>query len=164
MHLALLSNNKGLTLIEMIATLAIVSILAMTALPFVKMNSIRNKELNLQLSLRTIRSAIDDFHKDWEDGKFKKIDSPASSDGYPKTLKILVEGVPLAGNLDKKKKYLRKIPSDPFADKTSTDETSWLYIGYRDDPNTDQWNGEDVYDVRSRSKSQALNKSYYHDW
>lgn len=148
----------------MIATLAIISILTLMALPYGKMIVIRNHELELQRSLREIRTAIDTFHYDWANGKHNKLEKTASSNGYPITLDILVEGVPLAGKISERKKYLRRLPVDPFSDQSLPVAQQWQVVGYHDEPNTSQWNGEDVYNVHSLSHRQALNKSYYRDW
>jgi len=155
---------KGYTLIEMAVTLAIISIIAAVAMPFAKTISIRSKEMVLQSSLREIRSAIDNFHNDWQEGKINKIEKIASPNGYPITLDVLVGGVRLSGKLEARKKYMRRIPMDPFADPTLRPSLHWQRIGYMDAPDTDQWNGEDVYDVRSLSNRAALDKSLYHDW
>lgn len=165
MHHALLSNNRqGYTLIEMVVTLAIVSILATMALPYAKMGVIRQHEFELKEALREIRSAIDHFHIDWQEGRINKLSGSVSKSGYPTTLQILVEGVPLAGQLEGKKKYLRRIPLDPFNRELNSDLTPWHYVGYRDGADAQEWNEEDVYDIRSRSEKQALNKSNYRDW
>ncbi|MBD3670664.1 MAG: type II secretion system protein [Gammaproteobacteria bacterium] len=161
-----LSSNKfnGFSLIEMVATLAIVSILAAMAMPYAKMGIIRNQEFELQRSLREIRNALDEFHRDWKNERHNKLEQTASRNGYPVSLQVLVDGVPLAGQISGRKKYLRRIPRDPFTDQSLPVTQHWQLIGYKDDPDTDTWNGEDIYDVRSKSSRQALNKSYYRDW
>jgi general secretion pathway protein G len=54
----------------------------------------RNKEIELRRSLRTIRTAIDDYHKAWTDAVHNDRTRIASlkESGYPKTLKVLVDG------------------------------------------------------------------------
>lgn len=159
-----LLNKAGYTLIEMMVTLAIVSILASVALPYAKMSYIRHNEMELRHSLRQIRGAIDLFYRDWNEGKLNKISGLASSDGYPRNLQVLVEGVPVAGKLNEKKKYLRRIPRDPFSKQSLPAKDQWFYVGYRDGADSQEWGGEDVYDVRSRSSRMALDESYYRDW
>lgn len=148
----------------MVVTVAIISVLATMALPYAKMSMVRNQEMELKRSLREIRSAIDHFHRDWKQGELNKLQGAASQDGYPRTLQWLVEGVQLSGKLEQKKKYLRRIPVDPFADQSLPASEQWHYIGYRDAADSEQWNEEDVYDIRSRSERKALNKSHYHEW
>jgi len=160
----LLSNRRGYTLIEMLVTVAIISILASMAMPYAKMTTVRNQELELKRSLREIRTALDTFHKDWKEGRLNKLEAGASPDGYPKQLTQLVEGVRLSGKLEQRKKYLRRIPKDPFSDASLAAEQQWHYIGYRDSADAEQWNGIDIYDIRSQSERQALDKSSYRDW
>ena len=106
---------RGMTLLELLVTLAILSILAAAALPYAEMTIVRGKELELKRSLREIRTAIDRFHADWATGKISKLSDATSDDGYPKTLNSLVAGVELAQAKGGKAKYLRRIPEDPFA-------------------------------------------------
>jgi general secretion pathway protein G len=59
----------------------------------------------------------------------------------------------------KKKVYLRSIPIDPM-----TGEASWDLRSCYDSPDVDSWGGENVFDVRSKSKGTALNGEKYSDW
>ena len=156
----------GLTLIELIVTLVILSILASAALPYAEITVRRERETELRSGLREIRTAIDRFHENWRlGGRIPKISDVAGDDGYPRTLEILVNGVtPPGAAADKRIRYLRRMPRDPFADQTLPSVEQWALRGYQDAPDTLIWNGKDVYDVRSRSDKQALDGSYYRDW
>ena len=158
---------RGMTLLELLVTLAILSILAAAALPYAEMTIVRGKELELKRSLREIRTAIDRFHTDWVTGKISKLSDAASDDGYPKTLNNLVAGVELAQAKGGKAKYLRRIPEDPFAvgaDTRGGAADQWVLRGYQDDKDALSWGGKDVYDVRSRSGRTAIDGSRYRDW
>lgn len=165
---AFLSNkpgrSAGLTLMEMLVTLAILSILASAAMPYAEITVKRNREVELKRALREIRTAIDRFHADWQDGKVAKMSGVASINGYPKQLQHLVDGVQLVG-VSEKRKYLRRIPTDPMVfDKTGMANHAWLLVSYRDAPDSQTWGGEDVYDVRSSSDRLALDKTRYDAW
>jgi general secretion pathway protein G len=104
------------------------------------------------------------------------VDNP---DRYPPDLEILVNGVNiiprsagLGGRGDlgvdatkvgeistKKKVYLRSIPVDP-----TTGQAEWDLRSSYDSADSDSWGGENVFDVRSKSKGIALNGDKYSDW
>lgn len=154
----------GFTLVEVLVTLVILGILASAALPYAEVAVKRDQELELRRSLRQIRTAIDQFHRHWEQGRISEVSGVASRDGYPKTLAVLVEGVRLAGEGGKRHYYLRRIPRDPFADQSLPPAEQWQLRGYRDPPDTQSWGGKDVYDVKSRSRGKALDGSRYAEW
>ena len=81
------------------------------------------------------------------------------TDGYPKTLEVLVEGVDLVGQVDKKVRFLRRVPIDPM-----TGEAEWGMRSYQDEWDSTSWGGENVYDVYSRSAGVGLNKVPYTQW
>src|SRR4051812_14325110 len=83
-------SASGLTLIELLVTLAILSILAMAALPYVEVTVRRDKELELRRALREVRGAIDAFHEDWAAGRIAHTERGGSDDGYPLALQTLV--------------------------------------------------------------------------
>jgi len=81
------------------------------------------------------------------------------TDGYPKELEVLVEGVDLVGQIDRKAKFLRRIPLDPM---TGKDE--WGMRSYQDEWDATSWGGENVYDVYSLSAGVGLNGVPYSQW
>lgn len=158
-------HSRGVSLIELLVTLVILSILAGAALPYAQMTVQRDKELELRRALREIRSAIDAFHADWEVGRLPRFSDAASEEGYPKRLEILVEGVDLATAGGKHKYYLRRIPRNPFADDaTAPPAEQWQLRSYRDEPDATLWGGEDVYDVRAKTDKKAIDGTQLHNW
>jgi general secretion pathway protein G len=155
---------SGFTLMELLVTLTILSILASAALPYVEVVVTRTKELELHSTLREIRIAIDNFHEDWQNGKISKTNRNASEDGYPITLQILVEGIESSDVKGGKRRYLRRIPNDPFFAADKRPEDNWILRGYQDDIDATIWSGKDVYDIHSGSDKLALDGSHYHDW
>ncbi len=136
------SAQGGLTLIELLVTLVILSILASAAIPFAELTVRRDREQDLRRALREVRTAIDNFHDDWVAGRISKLTDAASEDGYPKTLHVLVDGV------------------DTGQEKGGE---QWVVRGYQDDPGA-SWNGTDVYDIRSASDRIAIDGTRYKDW
>jgi general secretion pathway protein G len=158
------ARNGGLTLIELLVTLVILSILAAAALPYAEVTVRREKELELRHALRDVRTAIDAFHDDWKTGKIAKTSDAASDDGYPKTLLMLVDGAEAGDAKGGKRKYLRRIPREPFADQSKPREEQWVLRGYQDERDSITWNSRDVYDVRSAVDAKALDGTSYKDW
>jgi len=159
--LPLLKNHKGLSLIELVIALAIMAILASVVIPLSEVTVTRVKEVELRRSLRDIRSALDAYKKDYDLAvEKKKIIVVLGESGYPEELNKLVEGNDWGGLYSFKKKYLRRIPKDPF-DK---DDWGWGQRSYIDEPDTRVWGGEDIYDVYSQSDGIALNGTNYREW
>lgn len=158
------SSSRGLTLVELLVTLVILSILAAAALPYAETTVRREKELELRRALRDVRGAIDAFNEDWKSGRISRAASAASDDGYPKSLQVLVEGADAGDAKGGKRKYLRRVPRDPFADPARPNAEHWVLLGYQDSADTIVWGGRDVYDVRSAAQGGALDGSRYRDW
>jgi general secretion pathway protein G len=167
-HRGLLSSNRtgsrGLSLIELLVTLVIVSILAAAALPYAETTVRREKELELRRALRDVRSAIDRFNDDWLAGRIPKSAEGASEDGYPRTLHVLVEGVDSGDAKGGKRRYLRRIPRDPLSGSQQAPEAQWVLRGYQDEVDAIVWGKKDVYDIRSGSEATALDGTRYRDW
>lgn len=161
MSASLARRGRGFTLIELITAVAILALLAAVAMPFADMAIQRKKEEELRHSLRVIRDAIDEYFRATQDGRIMR---PMGSSGYPKTLQVLVDGVEDQQSPTKKRIYfLRRIPRDPFAAEGETAEQSWgkrSYASAADEPRE----GEDVYDVYSRSPKVGLNGIPYKQW
>jgi general secretion pathway protein G len=154
-----MASERGFTYLELIATAAILMILASAILPTAKVMRIRNKEIELRRELRTLRNAIDRYKLAVDQGKIGGTDVKLGSEGYPPDLKTLVEGVSQVGKLDSKLKFLRQVPIDPM-----TGKAEWEMRCYQDDADHRSWCGENVYDVHSRSGGAALDGSKYAEW
>jgi general secretion pathway protein G len=160
-----LVTNRGISLIELIVTLVILSILAGLILPSAQMTMKRARELELRRDLRIIRTAIDDYKKNYDQAIIeKKLMASLDKSGYPETLQVLVEGYDFGGLVNYKKKFLRRIPVDPFNPPTPGEEPKWGLRSYTDEPDSSSWGGEDVYDVYSLSGETAINGTKYKDW
>lgn len=149
-------SQAGFTLAELVTVAAVMAILALVTLPVAKFTAKRSKEADLRQALRQMRSAIDEY-KRYSDVGMIPVD--LGTDGYPKKLEVLVEGVEVVGQVDKKLKLLRRVPVDPL---TGKDE--WGFRSYQDPPDSTSWGGEDVYDVYSLSRGVGLNGVPYRKW
>ncbi|THB80462.1 MAG: type II secretion system protein [Desulfobacteraceae bacterium] len=148
-------RNSGFTLIEAMATIAIISILAVGVMPMSKMIYQRKKELELRQNLRVIRNALDKYEALVDQGTIPK----STLSGYPPNLETLVEGVALNDVAGSKKKFLRRVPKDPM-----TEEGKWGLRSYNDEPTSSVWGGQDVYDVYSLSEGTAIDGTFYREW
>jgi general secretion pathway protein G len=158
------TSGGGFTLVELLVTLVILSILAAAALPYAEVTVRREKELELRKALRDVRGAIDAFYDDWKGGKISRTATAASEDGYPRTLQTLVDGADTGDAKGNKRRYLRRIPRDPFADQARAPAEQWVVRGYQDAADSLTWGGRDVYDIRSASEGTALDGTRHRDW
>jgi general secretion pathway protein G len=146
-------NRKGFTVIELIVAMTILMILTAAAVPIVRVTIQRNKERELRRDLWEMRDAIDRYKDAADRGAFQiKVDSQ----GYPPDLDTLVKGVDSNG---KKLRFLRRIPDDPM-----TGKTEWGLRSMQDDPDSDSWGGQNVFDVYTKSEGTALDGSKYKTW
>ena len=153
--------RRGFTLIEMLAVVTIVGILAAAAQPLSVWVQKRQRESDLRAGLRTLRLAIDAYK---QAGVLGQIAVPADASGYPPDLTALVEGVPDIRSAQGKKVYfLRRLPRDPLADASLPAARSWGLRSYDSPPDAPQ-PGRDVYDVYSRSAGTGLDGQRYRDW
>ena len=147
------SSQRGLTLVELIVTAAILTILMSAALPLVRFQVKRQKERELRADLWTMRDAIDKYKDAYDRGGIQaKVDSM----GYPPDLQSLVDGVDVK---DKKVRFLRAIPTDPM-----TKNAEWGLRSNQDDADSDSWGGQNVYDVYSKSQGTAMDGTKYNTW
>lgn len=147
----------GMTLVELIVAFTILMLLATMAVPLARYKVRRDKEKELRWALREIHTAIDKY-KDAADANLlgqQKLDS----DGYPESLEVLVEGVKASGQVDKKVKFLRRIPKDPF-----TGKAEWGLRSTRDDPKSTSWGGQNVFTVYSLTYEKAADGTPYSEW
>jgi general secretion pathway protein G len=150
-------NQRGLTLIELIVAITLLMLLTSMAVPLARYKVRRERERELRMALREIRTAIDKYKDDADLGKLGP--TKLESDNYPESLEILVEGVKQAGQVDKKKKYLRRIPKDPF-----TNSTDWGKRSTSDDPKSTSWGGQNVFDVYTKTTEKAPDGTPYSEW
>jgi general secretion pathway protein G len=148
--------GAGLTLIELLVSIAILGVLAGVAMPLVQVSVARTHELELRRALRKLREGIDQFKAEYDKARgnardartdFKKLVS-VDRTGYPLTLDELVQT-----------KILRRVPRDPM-----TPEGKWISRSYSDNPESSLSDGKDVYDIRSASKAVALDGTTYDTW
>ena len=153
----LFGTQSGLTLAELIVAAAILAILASVAVPTARIQIRRQQERELRQALRELREAIDRY-KDASDQGLIQVE--LGTEGYPKDLETLAEGVPLVNSPDEKKlRVLRRVPRDPM-----THSTDWGLRSYQDEPDSTVWGEEDVFDVYTKSPATALDGSLYADW
>jgi general secretion pathway protein G len=209
-----MKQERGFSLIELVITITVLTIMTLGVLPLVKVSVRRQQEQQLRDSLRQIRMAIDEFHRDTVGmvctgaalqgglgpqggGGFNQqqgnvpvdprsqvvisdctifgVDNP---DRYPPDLETLVNGVNVVPRMNgtgagqqgvdatkvgqlstKQKVYLRALPIDPM-----TGKPDWELRSNYDPADSNSWGGENVFDVRSKSKATALNGEKYSDW
>lgn len=155
-------KGAGFTLIELVITLAILGVLATVALPLGELTVQRMKEQELRRSLREIREAIDAYKQAFDEGRIAR---QSGDSGYPKRLEDLVTGVEDQKNPKKQRIYfLRRLPRDPFADDPSLGPAaSWAKRSYLSPPDEPS-EGDDVFDVFSRSRTVGLNGRPLREW
>ncbi|TMH23950.1 MAG: type II secretion system protein [Betaproteobacteria bacterium] len=155
---------KGFTLIELVITVAIIAVLASVALPLNELIVQRAKEADLRRALREIREALDTYKQACEEIPPRIVPKPTTS-CYPKRLEDLVTGVEDAKDPKKARIYfLRRLPRDPFAtDPALADADTWGKRSY-DSPPDDPRDGDDVFDVFTRSTLVGLNGRPLKEW
>ena len=151
------TRESGLTLIELIVAFTILMTLTCMALPLAKYKMQREKEKELRSALDDMRKAIDKYKDLADSGQLGP--QKLGTEGYPETLEILVEGVKLSGTVDKKIKLLRRIPKDPM-----TNSFEWGKRSMQDDPKSDSWGGQNVFDVYSKTTDKARDGTPYSEW
>jgi len=145
--------ERGFTLLELIIATTIRLVLSTMVLPITRATVKREKEKRLRADLWEMRDAIDRYKLDADRNAFQ---IKADSQGYPPDLETLVKGVDVSG---KKVRYLRKIPIDPM-----TGSTEWGLRSMQDDPDSDSFGGQSVFDVYTKSRDEGLDGTKYKDW
>jgi general secretion pathway protein G len=155
-------SQSGFSLVELIVAFSILLILSSMAVPMARIQIRREREKTLRQDLLEMRYAIDKYKDMCDQGKLQS--TSQESGCYPTTLEILVEGVPLANkisglNQTGKQRFLRRIPKDPF-----TGDTEWGKRSMQDDPTSNSWGGQNVFDVYTKSMEKASDGTPYSEW
>lgn len=156
------ASCRGFTLIELLVVMAVLGVLAVAVMPLSEALVTAQRERELRLALREIRSAIDDYKRAVDKGT---IATASTGYGYPPSLNALTNGAP---DLRPQSKgqiqyFLRQVPRDPFADPRLPADQTWQLRSYSSPPNKPA-PGTDVYDVHSSSNATALDGSTYASW
>src|SRR5882724_10772420 len=149
--------QRGFSLIELIVAFSILLTLTAMSVPLARYKVRRDKERELHHALVEIRQAIDKYKDAADKGEITGL--KLETEGYPETLEMLVEGVKKAGAVDKKFKFLRRIPLDPL-----TNTRDWGKRSMQDDPKSTSWGGQNVFDVFTKSTERARDGSNYSEW
>jgi general secretion pathway protein G len=147
-------RQRGVTLLEMIVVITILLIMMGAAVPVLKVSVRRQREVELRRDLWEMRSAIDRYKDAADKNAFQQ---KLGSEGYPPDMDTMVNGVEVAGG--KKLRFLRRIPVDPM-----TGNTDWGLRSMQDDPQSDSWGGQNVFDVYTKSTGVGLDGTKYKDW
>jgi general secretion pathway protein G len=152
------NSCRGMTLVELIVAFTILLVLTSMAVPVARTNVRRLKERQLREAEREIRTAIDKYKDMADSGKLgiQKQDSY----GYPESLDALVDGVKGSGQAaDTKLKFLRRIPLDPM-----TNKREWGLRSMQDDPKSNGWGGQNVFNIYTKSDDKTADGTPYADW
>jgi len=150
-------NQRGLTLVELVVAFTILLILSSMAVPLARARVRAARQRELMNDLREMRSAIDKY-KDYADLGYLGPQKQGTNN-WPETLDVLVEGVKLPGPDGKKMRFLRRIPVDPF-----TGKAEWGMRSDQDDPKSQSWGGQCVFDVYSKTQEKAPDGKPYSEW
>jgi len=150
-------SESGLTLVELIVAFTILLILTSMAVPLARARVRGERERELRRVLIEIRTAIDKYKDMADQGLLAP--GKAGQEGYPENLDVLVAGVKMSGQVDKKARLLRRIPKDPM-----TNSTDWGLRSMQDDPTSTGWGGQNVFDVYTKSTDKAGDGTPYSEW
>jgi general secretion pathway protein G len=156
-------GETGVSLVELVCVSTIIVVMATVAIPVVGTIQRRHKELALRNSLRLLRTAIDDYRR--VVGENPALNSGTNPDvrpeceGYPCELEILVSGVDTREAKERKIKFLRRIPVDPF-----TGKREWGVRSAKQEPDAASWDHLHVFDVYSLSDAGDSDGTAYKMW
>ncbi len=152
--------DRGYSFVELLVVSAILLVLASAVLPLTRVTMQRQREAELRRALREMRTAIDRYKDAGDLGLIGGVEVEADNDGYPESLEVLVEGVEVVSDASgRKMRFLRRIPFDPM-----TGSRDWGLRSYQDDPDSQRWSGDNVYDVYTKSTATALDGTSYREW
>jgi general secretion pathway protein G len=149
-------RRGGVTLIELLVVVAILGILAGVALPLAQVTAIRTRELELRRNLRNVRQGIDQFKAEYDKARANVRDA---RDAFKKKVSVDRTGYPLTPDEMVETKILRRVPRDPM-----TADGKWVARSFSDNPESSLSDAKDVYDIRSASKTVALDGTTYDTW
>ncbi len=155
-------TQAGLTLVELIVAFSILLILTTMAVPAARYQVRRQREKALSEDLQEMRTAIDKYKDLCDQGKIQSTGADAYC--YPPTLEVLVDGVKLSNTISGngqtgKMRFLRHIPKDPF-----TGDADWGKRSMQDEPTSNSWGGQNVFDVYSKTMDKASDGTPYSEW
>jgi general secretion pathway protein G len=150
-------SQSGLTLVELIVAFTILLILTSMAVPLARARVRGERERELRRVLLEIRTAIDKYKDMADQGMLAP--GKAEQSGYPENLDVLVTGVKMTGQVEKKARFLRRIPKDPM-----TNSTDWGLRSMQDDPTSTGWGGQNVFDVYTKNMEKAADGTSYSEW
>ena len=152
-HKGAANRQCGLTLIELIVAISLLTILVGAAMPIARVRVQRERERELRRDLWEMRDAIDRYKDAADRGAFQ---IKLGSEGYPPDMDTLVKGVDVQG---KTLRFLRRIPVDPL-----TGNNEWGLRSMQDEPDSSSWGGQNVFDVYTKSQGTALDGTKYSEW
>lgn len=155
------SRAAGFSIVELVVSVAILGVLASVAMPVIQTSITRDKEYQLRVALRDIRTAIDAYKQASANGV---IQVTTGQSGYPPSLTELSGGVPTVATPVKQVYFLRSVPRDPFyPDQSAPALSTWGLRSY-ESPADNPAPGNDVFDVYSTSTKAGLNGIPYNQW
>jgi general secretion pathway protein G len=160
-----LRGHRGFTLVEVLVVLAVLGVLAAAARPLLELATLRQKEAALRDGLRQVRTAIDAYEQAVARGEvLRPADAEPGLPVYPASLAMLVEGVPVSAvEGASRRRFLRRLPRDPFADPALPAAETWALRASNSGPDAPR-SGRDVFDLASRHDRLALDGTRYTDW
>jgi general secretion pathway protein G len=147
-------RQRGVTLLELVIVISILLVLMGAAVPVVRVSVRRAHEVELRRDLWEMRAAIDKYKEAADRNMFQ---IKLGTEGYPPDLDTLVNGVEVQGG--KKLRFLRRVPVDPM-----TGNKDWGLRSMQDDPTSESWGGQNVFDVYTKSNGTGLDGTKYKDW
>jgi general secretion pathway protein G len=158
-------RDRGFTLVEVLVVMAVLGVLAAAARPLLELAALRQKESTLRDGLRQVRTAIDAYEQAVARGEvLRPADAEPGLPVYPASLALLVDGVPVSAvEGASRRRFLRRLPRDPFADPGLPAADTWALRASDSSPDAPR-SGRDVFDLASSHEGVALDGSRYKDW